>query len=100
MFPNRYVVAWHTPSVSEPTQPYRVLRFARGEIPEGLRTEHDLKAGVRGVLTVLEGSVTYVDAHGERTALAEGASHPIPSQEKHHLEDADDAAIEVAFYRL
>ena len=81
-------------------EPYRVLRFARGEIPEGLRTEHDLKAGVRGVLTVVEGSVTYVDASGGRTRLATGESHPIPSQEKHHLEDADGAAIEVAFYRV
>lgn len=82
------------------SEPYRVLRFARGEIPAGLRTEHDLKAGVRAVLTVLEGSVTYVDANGARTALTEGESHPIPSQAKHHLEDADDAAIEVAFHKI
>jgi len=76
-----------------------VLRFGRGEIPEGLRTEHDLKAGVRGTLTVLEGSVTYVDADGGRTHLSAGESHPIPSGTKHHLEDADDAVIEVAFHR-
>ena len=80
-------------------EPYRVLRFGRGEIPEGLRTDHDLKAGVHGLLTVTAGSVTYVDSSGARVPLAEGESHWIPPQQRHHLEDADDAAIEVAFHR-
>jgi len=82
------------------SEPYRVLRFDRGQIPEGLRTEHSLKAGVRGKLTVLEGSVVYVDAKGEHTTLRAGEHLWIPPQEKHHLEDADDAAIEVAFHRV
>lgn len=82
------------------SEPYRVLRFGRGEIPEGLRSEHSLKAGVRGRLRVLEGSVVYVDAAGTRTRLAEGESLWIPPEEKHHLDDARDAAIEVAFHRV
>lgn len=81
------------------SEPYRVLRFGPGEIPEGLRTDHSLKAGVRGKLTVISGSVTYVDSEGARTPLIEGDVHWIPPEERHHLEDADDAAIEVAFHR-
>ncbi len=81
------------------SEPYRVLRFGPGEIPEGLRTDHTLKAGVRGKLTVLEGSVTYVDAKGARTPLAAGEHHWIPPEERHHLEDTEGAAIEVAFHR-
>ena len=82
------------------SEPYRVLRFGPGEIPEGLRTDHSLKAGVRGRLTVVTGSVTYVDAEGRRTELQEGESHWIPPEERHHLEDTEGAAIEVAFHRL
>lgn len=81
------------------SEPYRVLRFGPGEIPEGLRTEHSLKAGVRGKLTVLEGSATYVDADGRRTPLAAGDVHWIEAEARHHLEDAADAAIEIAFHR-
>jgi tellurite resistance-related uncharacterized protein len=81
------------------SEPYRVLRFGPGEIPEGLRTDHSLKAGVRGKLTVVEGSVTYVDASGRRIPLAKGESHWIPPEVHHHLEDTEGAAIEVAFHR-
>jgi len=80
--------------------PYRTLRFAAGEIPKSLLTEHDLKRGVHGRLHVREGSLTFVDAEGGRRAVSAGGVVEIASQALHHLEDADDAAIEVELFRI
>lgn len=78
--------------------PYRILRFDTGQIPAGLLRDHSLKAGVRGELVVISGAVTYVDADGQLTRLEAGAVQPIPPEARHHLTDAESAAIEVRFF--
>ena len=77
---------------------YRTSRFERGGIPQGLLRDHSLKAGVHGELRVLEGSLVFVDASG-RHPLRAGETHPIAPEALHHLEEADDAAVEIAFSR-
>lgn len=79
-------------------QPYKTLMFGRGEIPSGLLKEHNLKPETWGLLRVVTGAVTYVDASG-RTQLAPGDAHVIPPQELHHIEPTEDASIEIGFYR-
>jgi len=79
-------------------QPYKTIRFEPGQIPDGLRREHRLKPDVHGTLRVIEGSVVYVDDAGRR-ALSAGDTQAIAPDHPHHLEDADDAAIEITFLR-
>lgn len=78
--------------------PYRSLRFGRGEIPSGLLGEHTLKAGTHGELRVIEGHVVFVGRAGRRL-MSTGDVQRIAPQEPHHLEDADDASIELVFLR-
>lgn len=78
--------------------PYKTLRFEAGRIPEGLRREHRLKAGVRGELRVLEGALVFVDEGGRR-AMQAGDRQAIRPEAPHHLEDADDASVELTFFR-
>ncbi len=79
---------------------YRQVRFDVGKIPNGLLEEHRLKSGVRGVLTVVEGSVVFVDEDGSQTRLQAGDQWHIASDTPHHLEDAAAAAVEIAFFRV
>jgi tellurite resistance-related uncharacterized protein len=78
--------------------PYKTARFEAGAIPDGLRKEHRLKPGVHGELRVLEGTLVFVDARGRRP-MAAGDVQPIAPDTPHHLEEADDAAIELTFSR-
>lgn len=78
---------------------YKTVRFERGKIPEGLRREHRLAEGVHGELRVIEGEVTFVDRDGARRVLGVGAVQAIAPGSPHHLEDADDATIEITFLR-
>ncbi|MEM9073349.1 MAG: DUF1971 domain-containing protein [Myxococcota bacterium] len=79
-------------------EPYKTLRFGPGEIPDGLLREHNLRAGVRGVLRVLSGTLVFVMGE-ERRSLAEGDTFNIAPEVVHHLEEAGGASIEIQFFR-
>lgn len=79
-------------------EPYKTIRFEPGQIPDGLRREHRLNPGVHGELRVIAGRVVYVDDAGRRE-LSAGDVQPIAPDRPHHLEDADEAAIEITFFR-
>ncbi len=79
--------------------PYKVARFARGKIPAALRKQHQLKDGVRAELVVCEGAVVFVDHRGERRRVNEGEMVEVLPALSHHLDQAEDAAIEIRFFR-
>ncbi len=79
--------------------PYKTVRFAVGEIPQGLLRRHEIREGVRAELRVLSGELTYVD-ETSRVTLGVGDTQALSAGVPHWLEDAADAAIEIRFYRL
>jgi len=80
---------------------YKRRTFAAGEIPAGLLAAHSLRAGTWGRLTLLTGSLTYVDEPtGARTDLSPGDTHLIEPTRLHHIEPGEDASIEIAFARM
>ncbi len=88
------------PTLLERGEKYRSLRFDAGAIPKGLRQEHNLKDGVYGHLRVNEGSLVFVDHEQVRRHLDSGESLIIFPTLVHHLEDCEDAAIQIDFYRM
>lgn len=81
---------------------YRVVGpFDEGSLPEGLTREHRLKPDVWGLLTLSQGSVTFVwdDDLGGETELQAPSTFVVPPEVPHHLRLAGPFELTVGFHR-
>ena len=77
---------------------YKTLTFGAGSIPKGLGKAHQLKAQTWGRLTVLVGSLVYVDEPtGSRQVLIAGEHVIIEPERKHHIEYDAKTEIQIEF---
>ena len=81
--------------------PYKATPvFDETTLPEAIRNAHNTKAGVWGLLRVLEGEVRLVfhdPARSVRVTPDEPA--PIPPEAVHHVETSGPMRMQVEFYR-
>lgn len=84
-----------------PSIPYKVTPvFDETSLPEAIRSAHNTKPGVWGLLRVLEGEVRLVFHEPRREVLVTpGSPAPIPPQEVHHVEVSGPMRMQVEFYR-
>ena len=81
--------------------PYKTTPiFDETSLPEAIRNAHSTKAGVWGLLRVLDGEVELVfhDPHRE-VRVAPGYPAPIPPEAIHHVEVLGPMRMQVEFYR-
>lgn len=71
--------------------------FDENSLPAGLRREHSTKAGVWGVIRVLEGRLLF-ERGDERRELTPGAPAIIQPEEKHRVEPLGPMRMQVDFY--
>jgi hemoglobin len=71
--------------------------FDEKSLPAGLRREHSTKAGVWGVIRVLEGRLLF-ERGDERRELAPGTPAIIQPEEKHRVELIGPMRMQVDFY--
>lgn len=73
--------------------------FDQGTLPAGLRKEHRTKAGVWGVINILEGSVRYriLDPVSETILDVDHPGLVMPAQ-PHLVEPLGDMTLRVDFY--
>jgi tellurite resistance-related uncharacterized protein len=82
--------------------PYRAIGpFDAASLPQGLRSEHRLKPGTWGVLSLVEGTIGFAwdDGEGGREDLSARADLVVPPQVLHHLETNGAFVLSIAFYR-
>lgn len=82
-------------------EPYKVTPvFDEATLPEAIRNAHSTKAGVWGLLHVLEGEVRLVfhDPAREVRVVPETPA-PIPPEAVHHVELDGPMRMQVEFYR-
>jgi truncated hemoglobin YjbI/tellurite resistance-related uncharacterized protein len=82
------------------SKPYRSTPvFDDRTLPEALRRAHTTKAGVWGVIRVLEGRVRYrIEAHDHDVILSPGTPGLVRPQEPHHVEPVGPMRMQVEFY--
>lgn len=83
-----------------PVTPYRSTPvFDEGSLPAALRGEHSTKAGVWGVIRVLEGKLllTRADPPGEQL-LEPGSPGLVLPQQPHHVTPQGPMRMQVDFY--
>lgn len=92
--------ATRTAPATEKSEPYRRTPiFTNQTLPPGLRAAHSTKAGVWGVIRVLEGCVRYkVEAQGEAVLLSPGVPGFVLPQQPHHVEPIGEIRMQVEFY--
>ena len=74
--------------------------FDQDSLPQALRNAHNTKAGVWGLLRVLEGEVTLVfDEPAREIVVSPAAPCEIPPQAWHHVEVTGPMRMQVEFYR-
>jgi tellurite resistance-related uncharacterized protein len=79
-------------------QPYKSTPvFDESSLPDGLRRDHSTKAGVWGVIRVLEGALVYERA-GETRTLDPETPVLIHPEEKHRVEPLGPMRMQVDFY--
>ena len=79
-------------------QPYKSTPvFDEHSLPAGLRRDHSTKAGVWGVIRVLEGALLYERA-GETRTLTPATPALILPEEKHRVEPLGPMRMRVDFY--
>jgi truncated hemoglobin YjbI/tellurite resistance-related uncharacterized protein len=80
--------------------PYRSTPvFTHQTLPPALRSAHSTRAGVWGVIRVLEGCVRYkVEADAEAILLSPGVPGFVLPQEPHHVEPIGEIRMQVEFY--
>lgn len=73
--------------------------FDAATLPRGLLSEHRLKPGRWGRLTLRSGAVKLVwdDGSGDSSELVAPATTVIPPERPHHLEHDGDFELEIAF---
>lgn len=82
-------------------EPYKTTPvFDNDTLPDALRREHSTKAGVWGLLRVLEGHVRLIFADPPRSVEVT-PEHPaeIPPQALHHVELTGPMRMQVEFYK-
>jgi tellurite resistance-related uncharacterized protein len=84
-----------------PSEPYKTTPvFDENSLPEAIRNAHSTKAGVWGLLRVLEGEVRLVFHEPRREVLVTpDTPAPIPPQDLHHVEVLGPMRMQVEFYR-
>lgn len=80
--------------------PYRSTPiFTQDSLPPALRSAHSTKAGVWGVIRVLEGCVRYrIESQDTDQMLSPGVPGFVQPQELHHVEPIGDIRMQVEFY--
>lgn len=76
--------------------------FRGDEIPKGLLSEHRLKEGVWGLVTVCDGTLDFVwdDGSGDAHHLVAPTQIVVPPTVPHHLEHTEAAEISIAFHAI
>ena len=80
--------------------PYKMTPvFDETSLPQAIRNAHQTKAGVWGLLRVLEGEVRLV-FHDGQTVIHVKPDHPatIPPEASHHVEVTGPMRMQVEFY--
>jgi len=72
--------------------------FDETTLPAALRREHRTKAGVWGVIRVLEGEVRFVVGGGSETILSPGHTGLVLPEQPHHVEPLGKMRMQVDFY--
>jgi tellurite resistance-related uncharacterized protein len=74
--------------------------FDEVSLPDAIRTAHSTKAGVWGLLRIIEGEARLV-FHDPPRQLLVGPGRPgvIPPEALHHVELAGPVRLQVEFYR-
>jgi len=80
--------------------PYRSTPvFTNQTLPPALRAAHNTRAGVWGVIRVLEGCVRYkIEDESEATLLSPGVPGLVKPQQPHHVEPVGEMRMQVEFY--
>ena len=74
--------------------------FDQDTLPKAIRDAHNTKAGVWGLLRVLEGEVRLVFHEPARqVSVTPDRPEPIPPQAWHHVEVSGPMRMQVEFYR-
>ena len=84
-----------------PPEPYKTTPvFDQTSLPQAIRNAHSTKAGVWGLLRVLEGEVRLV-FHEPRSQVQVTPQNPapIPPEAVHHVEADAPMRMQVEFYR-
>lgn len=81
--------------------PYRSTPvFDEASLPEAIRNTHSTKAGVWGLLQVLEGKARLIfHEPAYAVEVTPGNPAPIPPQAHHHVETDGPMRMQVEFYR-
>lgn len=82
------------------SRPYRSTPvFDQNTLPSALLSRHNTKAGVWGVIKVLEGELklTYLDPQSERD-LSKGDSAVVGPQQWHYVTPSGEFQMQVDFY--
>lgn len=81
--------------------PYKITPvFDETTLPEAIRNAHNTKAGVWGLLRVLEGEVRLVFHDPARVVpVKPDTPAPIPPEAVHHVELSGPMRMQVEFYR-
>lgn len=73
--------------------------FDENSLPDKLRNAHNTKAGVWGIIRVLEGQVRYViEETGEATILTPDQPGLVQPEQFHHVEPLGPMKMQVEFY--
>lgn len=82
-------------------EPYKVTAvWDENTLPAAIRGTHQTKAGVWGVLRVLEGSVRLLfEGNATPVHVTPGRPALIPPEDKHHVELTGPMRMQIEFYR-
>jgi hemoglobin len=85
---------------TQPSKPYRSTPvFTNQTLPLALKAAHNTRAGVWGVIRVLEGCVRYqIEDEGEARLLSPGVPGFVLPEQRHHVEPMGEMRMQVEFY--
>jgi hemoglobin len=85
--------------MADPMEPYRSTPvFDEATLPATLRADHRTKAGVWGVIRVLQGDLLLTFADGEERRLAPGLDGLLEPERTHRVEPLGSMRMQVDFY--
>ena len=92
---------WAMPFPADLELSRRTRSFTAESTPEALRSAHDTKAGVWGVIVVEQGSLVFVDCRNPDAPrhLGVGRHEVIEPQVEHFVEPAPDCIFHVELMR-